>query len=238
MSLLPEDMELPAAESHITREALADGSLLARLRALRLPGLNVRSDEEIEASLDEILAAHPPGTDAFVFGYGSLMWNPAFLFARRTLATLHGWHRRFCLEMTFGRGTPERPGLMMALDHGGSCHGIAFRIAAERVREELLLVWRREMSGTAYHARWVTLRTANARIRAVAFVINRAHPRYVGRLTEAEIAAVVARAHGPIGSNASYLRQAITALAVVGVVDHSLERLAAKVRLERHADRR
>jgi len=232
--------EEPAAppDSHITREALTDGSLLARLRALRLPGIIVCSDAEIEASLDATLAAHKLGTDAFVFGYGSLMWNPAFLFTGRSLATLHGWHRRFCLEMPFGRGTPEQPGLMMALDRGGSCQGIAFRIAAERVREELLLVWRREMSGTAYRARWVTLRIADARIRAVTFVVNRAHPRYIGTLTEDETAAMVARAAGAIGSCAGYLNRAIAALAALGVVDHSLERLAAKVRLERHSDLR
>jgi glutathione-specific gamma-glutamylcyclotransferase len=228
MSEIAEDPEA-AAELRITRQALADGSMLARIRALRLPGLAVRSDAEIEASLDAALTAHAPGTDAYVFGYGSLMWNPAFLFTERHLATLHGWHRRFCLEMPFGRGTPERPGLMMALDRGGSCRGIVFRIAAARVREELLLVWRREMSGTAYRARWVTVRTAAGNVRAVVFVVNRAHPRYVGALPEDKIAATLSHAAGPLGSGAGYLRQAIAALAALGVTDQGLARLAAKV---------
>ena len=228
MNEIAEDPEA-AGELRITRQALRDGSLLATMRALRLPGLAIRSDAEIEASLDAALAAHPPGTDAFLFGYGSLMWNPAFLFTQRHLATLHGWHRRFCLQMPFGRGTPERPGLMMALDRGGSCRGIVFRIEAARVREELLLVWRREMSGTAYRARWATVRTAAGNVRAVVFVVNRAHPRYVGKLSEDEIAATLAHAAGPLGSGAAYLSQTIAALAALGVVDHGLERLASDV---------
>jgi glutathione-specific gamma-glutamylcyclotransferase len=228
MSEFAEDPEA-TADFRITRQTLADGSLLRRIRALRLLGLSVRSDLEIEASLDAALAAHAPGADAFVFGYGSLMWNPAFLFTERHLATLHGWHRRFCLEMPFGRGTPERPGLMMALDRGGSCRGIVFRIAAARVREELLLVWRREMSGTAYRARWMTVRTAGGNVRAVVFVVNRAHPRYVGNLPEDEIAATLAHAAGALGSGAAYLKQTIAALAALGVIDHGLERLAAKL---------
>ncbi|HUA76021.1 MAG TPA: gamma-glutamylcyclotransferase [Acetobacteraceae bacterium] len=228
MSEISED-PAAGAEFRITRQALADGSLLARMRALRLPGLALKSDAEIEASLDAVLATHPPGTDAFVFGYGSLMWNPAFAFAARHLAILHGWHRRFCLRMPFGRGTPERPGLMMALDRGGSCRGIVFRIAAAHVRDELLLVWRREMSGTAYRARWVTVRTAAGNVRAVTFVVDHAHPRYVRHLTEDEIADTIAHAAGPLGSCASYLSQTIAALSALGVTDHGLERLAAEV---------
>ena len=213
----------------ITREALEDGSLLARMRALALPGLNLKSDVEIEASLDAMLARHPPGTDAFVFAYGSLMWNPAFHFAERRLGTIRGWHRSFCLRMPFGRGTMERPGLMMALDSGGSCHGIAFRIPASHVRDEMLLVWRREMAGTAYRARWLSVQTALGSIRAVTFVINRAHPRYVGKLGDSEVAEILAHARGPLGSCAAYLQQTMQALHALGATDHGLERLTREV---------
>ncbi len=224
-----EGPEFGRAGLRITREGLRDGSMLARLRALAHPKIEIRSDAEIEASLDATLAEHRAGSDACVFGYGSLMWNPAFLFAARQLGTLSGWHRRFCLGMPFGRGTPERPGLMMALDSGGSCHGIVFRISAAEVRDELLLVWRREMAGTAYRARWVNVRTAQGVVRAVTFVINRAHPRYVGTLEESAIADILAHAAGPLGSCAAYLQQTMNALHALGVTDRSLERLAAEV---------
>lgn len=213
----------------ITREGLLDGSMLARLRAVAHPALTIRTDAEIEASLDAVLAAHVSGTDAFIFGYGSLMWNPAFLFTGRQRGTLHGWHRRFCLDMPFGRGTTERPGLMMALDSGGSCHGIVFRVAAGAVRDELLLIWRREMAGTAYRARWVNVRTKDGLVRAVTFLINRAHPRYVGTLGENEIAGILAHAVGPLGSCAAYLEQTMQALHELGVTDRSLEHLAREV---------
>lgn len=213
----------------ITREGLRDGSMLARLRTLAGPGLGIRSDAEIEASLDAALRQHPPGSDAFVFGYGSLMWNPAFRFVGQRLGTLHGWHRRFCLSILFGRGTPERPGLMMALDSGGSCQGVTFRIAGRDVRQELLLVWRREMAGTAYRARWVNVRTDEGLVRAVTFVINRAHPRYVDTLDERAIARTIAHAAGPLGSCAAYLEKTVQALRAQGVHDRAIERLAAEV---------
>ena len=116
----------------ITREALADGSLLAGVRARLLPGMVVRSDAEIEASLDATLATHEPGADVWVFGYGSLMWNPAFDYAERQVGIVRGYHRRFCLWLEMGRGSPANPGLMLALDRGGVCRGVAFRIPPPR----------------------------------------------------------------------------------------------------------
>src|SRR5258708_1524202 len=109
----------------ITREGLADGSLLARVRSGLLPGMVVRTDEEIAASLNELLAAHDLATDIWLFGYGSLMWTPAFAYAERRVGLLHGWHRRFCLWLEMGRGSPANPGLMLALDRGGNCRGVA-----------------------------------------------------------------------------------------------------------------
>ncbi|MGH7104866.1 MAG: gamma-glutamylcyclotransferase [Acetobacteraceae bacterium] len=213
----------------ITREGLRDGSILARFRALARPDLEVRSDRDIEASLDQMLRRLRPGSDAFVFGYGSLMWNPAFLFTEQRLGTLHGWHRRFCVRMPFGRGSFECPGLMMVLDSGGSCHGVVFRIPASEAHDELLLVWRREMAGTAYRARRVKVRTALGTIQAVTFVINRAHPGYVGALNEGAIAEILAEAIGPLGSCAAYLAQTVQALHALGMTDRGLDRLAAEV---------
>lgn len=209
----------------ITRESLRDGTMLARARARVGADVAVRSDAELEASMEAMLAAHPPGEDVWVFGYGSLMWNPAFHFAERRTGALHGWHRRFCLSMPFARGTPERPGLMLALDRGGACRGIAFRIRAADLREELLLVWRREMLGGAYLARWVKLRTQDGPVRAVTFVVNRAFPRYAPALTEAEVAERIATAQGELGSCAEYFEQTVEHLHALGLRDAGLERI-------------
>lgn len=220
----------------ITREALRDGSLLAALRRRAPPDMTIRSDAELDASLDEALAGRDPAEDAWVFGYGSLMWNPAFAFAERRPGRLHGWRRRFCLWLRMGRGTPSCPGLMLALDRGGSCEGVAFRIPAAQARAELLLVWRREMLGGAYLARWVTVRTGRGAIRAVTFVANRRHDRYAGAMDEAEVAARIAAARGELGSCAAYLRQTVEHLRALGVHDRRMERIEALVARSRRPD--
>ena len=219
----------------ITREVLESGANLAALRALSLPGLVVRSDAEIEASLEAMLAKHPAGQDAWIFGYGSLMWNPAIHFVERRLGRLDAWQHRFCLRMYFGRATPERPGLMLALDEGGSCSGVLFRIAAAELRRELLLVWRREMSTGAYLARWVEVATEGSSVRAITFVINRDNPRYAGVLDDSEVATTLATAAGTLGSCTAYLEQTAEALRQLGVEDEGMARICARVDALRHA---
>ncbi len=213
----------------ITRERLVSGEHLARIRARATPDFPVRSDEELEASLDAALAEHAAGQDAWVFGYGSLMWNPAFRLVERRLATVRGYHRRFCLWMSRGRGTAECPGLMLALDRGGTCRGIAFRIAAAEVRDELLLVWRREMLSGAYLARWVNLVTDEGPVRAVTFVVNQAHARYSGKLTDAATADRIMAASGELGSCLDYFERTVRILRTLQVNDAALERLETEI---------
>lgn len=222
----------------ITRERLLSGAHLASIRRRATPDFPVRSDEELEASLDEALASHSAGQDVWVFGYGSLMWNPAFLYEEQRLGSVRGWHRRFCLNLTRGRGTPECPGLMLALDRGGACRGMAFRIAADQVRSELLLVWRREMLAGSYFARWVNVTTENGPVRAVTFVVNQGHTRYVGRLSEAEAAARIASATGELGSCLDYFDRTVAALHAFGLRDVALERIGRAIERERESGSR
>ena len=209
----------------ITRDALRSGVLLDYVRRNMPPGTFVRSDAEIEADLDRTLADHDGG-DLWLFGYGSLMWNPALEFVERRTATALGWHRRFCLWMHAGRGSPEQPGLMLALDQGGRCQGLAMRMPPERARDELLLAWRREMFGDSYLGRWVNLMTDQGPVRAVTFVANRDGPRYTGPLPDYRIIEHIASAQGRLGTNAAYLRETHDALKAFGLRDRNLERLA------------
>ena len=209
----------------ITREGLRDGSLLAAARLHMPPGTTLLPETEIEADLDARLAERPPGSDVWLFGYGSLMWNPAIEYAECRPGALHGWHRRFCLWLHGGRGSPDNPGLMLALERGGSCAGLLFRIPAAEARAELLLAWRREMFTGAYLSRWVTATTDAGPVRAVTFVVNRAYQRYAGRMDEAEVAARLACATGLLGSCATYLAETLGALHAAGLRDRSLERL-------------
>lgn len=226
----PDDAPRDApARVTITREALRDGSLIARVRASLLPGMTIRTDAEMEESLDATLAGHDPAADVWLFAYGSLLWNPAFHYAERTPALLRGWQRRYAFRIRMGRGAPECPGLMLGLDTGGSCEGIAYRIAAP-ARDELLLVWRREMFGRAYDARWVTLELASGAVRGIALTANPAHENYVAEISDAEAAASIAVATGPLGSCADYLHHTLASLHEAGLQDRGLERIAALVR--------
>jgi len=229
----PEDAtsEPPAADHgervYITAEALRDGSLLAaaRLRGAADPALVFLSDAEIEAGLDAMLADHPPNEDLWLFGYGSLMWNPAMHYAESRVGVVRGWHRSYCLWAHMGRGTPEAPGLMLALDRGGSSAGMLFRFPAATARAEVLLPWQREMFTGAYAARWVRVDTETGPVRAISFVADRAHERYAGRLDEATIAAHLAVARGSLGTCTEYLEQTLAVLRAHGRTDHRLERL-------------
>jgi len=213
----------------ITRETLLNGAVreMQRHYAASHPDMHWRTEAEMARLLQEALAALGPEEDLWVFGYGSLIWNPAFDYVEKRCALLHGWHRRFCLKMYMGRGTPERPGLMLALDRGGACRGVAFRIEAAKVPQELGLLWQREMYGGSYNARWITLEAGGERFKALTFVINHAHPRYTRELTVEQTAAIIATAKGDLGTCREYLENTITHLRQLGVRDTGLSRVAA-----------
>ena len=162
-----------------------------------------------------------------MFGYGSLIWNPCFEYAeRRAIAKVVGWHRRFCLWTHLGRGSAKQPGLMLGLERGGSCRGVAFRVPAPMVEAELDIIWRREMVTGAYVPTWVNIATAEGRIRAVAFTINRRHLRYSGLLSgERQIVEAIALAEGPLGTNREYLLNTVRHLDELGLHDRGLVRL-------------
>ena len=189
---------------NLTREQLRD-DVIRRMILQGSPSTHVLSDAELAASRQATLAAGPPGADVWVFGYGSLIWNPAFHFVDQRVGTVYGYHRRFCLWVPLGRGSPDAPGLMLGLEPGGSCRGMAFRIAPEAVEAELDIVWRREMVTYAYRPHWVRVHTADGIVAAIAFTINRRHERYAGRLADAEVVRVVATAQGALGRSSDYL---------------------------------
>lgn len=222
----PRPSTEPARPFAITRENLSDGSLMSALRATAPPGTTMRSPEELEASLDAALRGRPAGADLHVFGYGSLMWNPAIHFVESMRAGVQGWHRRFCLRLFMARGSLQTPGLMLALDQGGRCDGVVFRIAGDRVRDELAVLWQREMLSGSYHARWIDATTPAGPVPALTFVANRAHPRYAGELSDAETAHFIATGCGSLGTCAEYFENTVASLHDLGIEDVGIARLA------------
>jgi cation transport protein ChaC len=193
------------------------------------PTLRLVSEEEQCSSIQKMLATRPDSGDVWLFAYGSLIWNPMIHFVEQRVATVHGYHRRFCLWTRLGRGTAENPGLMLGLERGGACRGVAFRIAEGIAREELEIVWRREMLTGAYCPRWVRISTAAGRGWAIAFLINRNHERYAGLLPEDKVATTIASACGPLGACATYLFNTVAHLEELGISDRHLSRLRDRV---------
>lgn len=221
----------PASGGRLEREHFTDENLERFVAWMRSQGASVLSEAERQASLRAILAEAPRGEDVHVFGYGSLMWNPAFRHAGTRPAWLHGWHRSFCLWNVFGRGTVERPGLMLALEPEGACHGVALRIEAAHVADELGVLWRREMITGGYDARWVTLEAGDEKLRAITFVANPTSARYAGRIAEPEAIAHLARAQGPLGTSRAYVESLAEHLDALGLRDEAMQRLRRELAL-------
>lgn len=217
----------------LTRERIRSGWVQELVRAKGIPG--ALDEAELAASRAAFLAQRPAPGEVWVFGYGSLIWNPCFHFVERRVVTVPGWHRRFCLWTSLGRGTQERPGLMLGLERGGSCRGVAFRLAPEEVESELDIVWRREMVTEAYRPAWVRAHAAGGPLWAIAFTINRRHPRYAGRLEEARIVEAIATARGPLGACCEYLFNTVAHLDELGVPDRRLHALCRAVRARQAA---
>lgn len=192
-------------------------------------GQRYATEADYIAAAKALLAERPSGDDVWVFAYGSLIWNPVCDIAERKVAVLRGWHRSFCLgwDKHF-RGMPECPGLMLVLDRGGACRGVAERLPADAQEENLVRLFKREMFllPSPMPPRWVTVKTSEGRIlRAITFAIDRSSGHYVGGLPPEEIADVLARAVGQWGSMAEYLHNTVAHLEGEGIHDRRLWQL-------------
>ncbi len=188
------------------------------------------SDAEREALRAKELAGRMDD-DLWVFGYGSLMWNPAFHFAEVRHARIDGYARRFILiEQRGGRGDRDRPGLMAALDHGPGCDGLVFRIKAAQVETETAILWRREKVSPGYLTRFVPARTATGEtVEAVTFVADHSVPEIVPDLPRARQIEYLATGTGILGSSADYLRGIVEQFRELGIHDAETEALLADV---------
>ena len=179
-------------------------------------------------------------TPLWVFGYGSLIWNPGFAFARAEVARLPGWHRSFCMASIHYRGTVEAPGLVLALDRAeaGHCDGLAFAVDAALREATLGYLRERELISYAYAEHWLDVDLASGvRVTALAYVINRDHSQYSGTLPLEAQAQIIAKSCGMRGPNCDYLYATADHLAKLGIADTDLEWLSARVRQLRELPR-
>lgn len=189
------------------------------------------SPEQRAASLAATLACRPDRSPVWIFGYGSLMWNPAFEFEESAPGVLADWHRAFCLRLTAGRGTASRPGRMLALKAGGRTSGLAYRLPEAGLEDELTLVWKREMITGCYLPTWCKLDLDDGRmVNALVFIMDPRHPLYEADTRAETIAPLIASASGPLGTNAQYLFSLEQAMKKHGMRDDGMSELANHVR--------
>jgi cation transport protein ChaC len=186
----------------------------------------VFSEQDYDDHLHDFLAEGPAGP-LHVFACGSLIWKPAFEHAGMRRGTAQGWRRSFCMRITRFRGTRDQPGLMMALDRGGSCEGFVQRLHEGREYGELQKLWRREMTmkPPGNMPRWIEVETGQGTVWAIAFTANAERPNYAGDLGIEEIADTLAVACGHWGSGAEYLHETVKSLEASGIQDDYLWRL-------------
>lgn len=175
----------------------------------------------------------PADMDEFwVFGYGSLMWNPGFEFEEQQIAVTRGYRRALCIRSWVHRGTERDPGLVLGLDRGGACKGAAFRIHPDKYEDVVAYLRERELVTSAYLERYVPVRVADGRRRiAVTYVVDRRHRQYAPDLTTDDAARIVAQAVGKSGNNADYVRNTVAHLRSLGIRDPWMETVAAKIHL-------
>ena len=189
-----------------------------------------RSDADRAASLRAMLADRPNTDGVWVFAYGSLIWRPCFAHVERLTATLAGYRRRFSVWTLIARGTPAAPGLALALEEGdGVCHGVAYRLAPSYVLAGLEALWAREMLTSIYRPRWLTVAVDDRAVPAISFVVDTADAQYAGALPRAEQAAIIAAAHGKLGSCRDYLANTVAELAALGIDEPGLTGLLREV---------
>lgn len=182
------------------------------------------------------VAAIPPKSDEdeadlWVFGYGSLIWRPGFPYLQRCRARLLGLHRALCVYSFFHRGTPERPGLVLGLDRGGACRGIAYRVSAAERAATIAYLREREQVTSVYREafRRVTLLPSGETVSALCYVVDRGHPQYAGRLSLAEQMHFVRQGHGRSGPNREYITSTVQALESLGFRDRELHVLSERL---------
>jgi cation transport protein ChaC len=170
--------------------------------------------------------------DLWVFGYGSLMWRPGFAFEERVPGTMRGLHRALCIRSFVHRGTPDKPGLVLGLDWGGSCRGVAFRVAAARRAETIRYLRDREQVTSVYIEFEHQVRLVDGRrVTALAYRVDRRHPQYCGRLSREDLLLAVRDSIGVSGPNPDYVLATQDHLVELGIHDATLDWLADRLRV-------
>ncbi len=221
------------APQKISRETLLNGDM-KKLVESRQGLARLMPDEVRRQLVRETIKNAPDQTEFRVFAYGSLIWNPAIDIESTYRCSIKGYHRKFCFWTVLGRGCEDQPGLMMGLEQGGGCTGLAYSIASDKLETELDLLFRREMMTYAYKPTWVEGiyddQSPDSGRSVLAFVVDPDNGRYCSDLDEDTMVKSLALAEGPLGKNSEYLYELVKHLNELGYEDPEMSELAIKVR--------
>lgn len=178
---------------------------------------------------DAVIPTLPEG-DLWVFGYGSLMWRQGFTFVEQHFGRVYGYHRALCVSSCVHRGTPDVPGLVLGLDHGGSCSGRVFRIPEKDKQQVADYLYAREMPTAVYKAQLLNIHISPSHTQlALSFVVDRKHPQYIKDQCAKTLAAIAQKASGISGSSLDYLRSTVAHLAEQGIKDKQLNAIISHI---------
>lgn len=193
------------------------------VQAIHIPHGPARSAHLLQRTQAEWRAG---GDDLLLFAYGSLIWRPDFEYAQALPARVLGFHRVLRMRSRVNRGSPEEPGLVLALVSGGSCRGLVYRVPRSSGEAVLTTLWAREMPNGVYEPRWLNCDTPDGRLRALAFTLSRRSPNWTGALHEPELLHIFRHARGRYGTTLDYLLRTVHGLRAHGIRDAELERQA------------
>ena len=216
----------------LDRDFLASENFHEQIAA-KAPGVSVLSDAELMKSLQVTIDERQDGGDGvWIFAYGSLIWSCPLIVSTQRVAEIRGWHRSLCLRNVIGRGSPENPGLTMALEAGGKCTGIAMHVSEETFASELAILWRREMILNSYRPIWVEVCNAEGMVfgSAITFAVNDKSEEYLEGISFTEVVRMIATATGLLGSSADYLFQTLSGLNAEGIEAPDLDELVTAVK--------
>ena len=167
----------------------------------------------------------------YILAYGSLIWNPGFEFVEKAMAQNSGYHRSLCVYSKHYRGTPEKPGLVLGLDRGGTCNGVVYHIADSRWSDVLAYVRKRELISGVYREviRQVRIRDTDKTVSALTYAVNKPHQQYAGKLEVDDIAKFVAQGHGLSGTSKNYVENTLLALRNLGIEEKKLQSVLSKL---------
>jgi cation transport protein ChaC len=192
-------------------------------QAIHIPHGPARSEQLLLRTTTEWRAS---GDDLLLFAYGSLIWRPEFEYAEALQARVLGFHRVLRMRSRVNRGSPQQPGLVLALISGGSCRGLVYRIRRDIGEQVLPQLWAREMPNGVYEPRWLNCDTPSGRLKALAFTLSRQSPNWTGPLHEPELLHIFQHASGRYGTTLDYLLRTVQGLREHGIRDMELERQA------------